>query len=293
MTSGPASEEWVPAASGTERELAGFLRVLDIEGGQVGRHADAFDRLRSGELQAIVVHDVYRADVLLACVARLERHDPPFLKTWFPRAFHAWFYGRNVNLADAALSGYFEEAARFNDQLETLWPPGLGLAQQVGALLSALDGGRPFMAAPGLRDGERYMFTTLRAHVEAGYLPAHFDNEMRLRPSYRHLANLVEPHILSFVLALTRSDSGGALEVFDLCCDPDDAHLLNDDGVTVKPDTSVLRSARFRLPPGSLIVLDSGRYLHRVTRVGGAHTRWTACSFMARSRSHDVTYCWG
>ena len=49
----------------------------------------------------------------------------------------------------------------------------------------------------------------------------------------------------------------------------------------------------FRLPPGAMIVLDSGRYLHRVTPVIGPHKRWTACSFMARSRARDATYCWG
>lgn len=286
-------EAWASAYSGTERRIAGFLRTLDLDAAQVDLHADAFDRLRGGDLQAIVVQGVYAPDVLHACVERLERHDPPFLKTWFPRAFHAWFFGRNVNLADPSLAGYFEEAYQFNTQLETLLPPGLLFTERVGAVLAALDHGRPFVAAPGPHDGEHYMFTTLRAHLEMGYIPAHFDNEMRLRPSYRHLASMVEPHILSFVLALSRSDSGGALEVFDLRCDPDDARLLNDDGASVKPDISNLPSASFRLPPGSLIVLDSGRYLHRLTRVGGTCTRWTACSFMARSRSHDATYCWG
>lgn len=293
MKPGVEQEAWASAPSGTERRIAGFLCTLDLDADQVDLHADAFDRLRRGELQAIVVQGVYAPEVLHANVERLERHDPPFLKTWFPRPFNAWFYGRNVNLADAALAGYFEEASRFNAQLETLMPPGLGLRQRVGTLLAALDGGRPFVAAPGPRNGEHYMFTTLRAHLERGYIPAHFDNEMRLRPSYRHLAGTVERHILSFVLAFSRPDSGGALEVFDLRCDPDDARLLNDDGVSVKPDTSILSSACFHLPPGSLIVLDSGRYLHRVTPVGGARTRWTACSFMARSRSHDMTYCWG
>ena len=137
------------------------------------------------------------------------------------------------------------------------------------------------------------MFTTLRAHFERGFIPGHYDNEMRLRPSYRHLAGLVDEHIVSFVLAFSAPDSGGALEVFDLRCEPHEARLLSDDGVKFKPDTSVLRSASFRLPPGSLIVLDSGRYLHRVTPVGGARVRWTACSFMARSRLHDAMYCWG
>ena len=289
----PAIEDWSPAPSGTERCLAGFLHVLDIDARAAAAHGNAFSRLRDGSLQAIVVHEACPPGLLPALVERLERHDPPFLKTWFPPVFQAWFYGRNINLADGGLAGYFDEAARFNAQLDELMPVGASLPVSVGRLLSALDSGRSFVAAPGPQPGQRYMFTTLRAHVEQGYIPAHFDNEMRLRPSYRHLASVVQAHILSFVLAFSEAESGGALEVFDLRCDPDEARLLSDDHVRDKPDTAVLASVRLRLPPGSLIVLDSGRYLHRVTRVGGGRTRWTACSFMARSRAGDEMFCWG
>lgn len=79
-------------------------------------------------------------------------------------------------------------------------PAGLALSEHLSGLLSALDAGRPLRAAPGPAPGQRYMFTTLRAHASQGYIPAHCDNEMRLRPSYRHLASLVEAPILSFVL---------------------------------------------------------------------------------------------
>jgi hypothetical protein len=137
------------------------------------------------------------------------------------------------------------------------------------------------------------MFTTLRAHAESGYLPAHFDNEQRLRPAYRHLRTLVELNMMSFVLVLAEPQAGGALEVFDLCVEPEDARLLSDDSVTVRPDVSLLESVSFSLPAGTLIVLDSGRYLHRLTPVLGARKRWTACSFMARARARAATYCWG
>ena len=137
------------------------------------------------------------------------------------------------------------------------------------------------------------MFTTFRAHLEGGYIPAHYDNEQALRPSYRHLATLVDSHMLSFVLALTRAEHGGALEVFDSRREPAEAELLSDDSVRNKPDLASFASVRFRLPPGSLIVLDSGRFLHRVTPVGGSRKRWTACSFMARSHDARANYCWG
>ena len=67
---------------------------------------------------------------------------------------------------------------------------------------------------------------------------------------------------------------------------------MNDDaGARVGVDR--LASVSFRLPAGTLIVLDSGAHLHRVAPVVGTTLRWTACSFMARSRGRDAVYCWG
>lgn len=277
---------------GVARTLGGFLRVIEIDAGDVIRHADAFDRVRSGDLQAIVVHGVYPDGAIGPAIAKLERNAPGFLQTWFPEKFGAWFFGRNLNLAEPGLAGYFEEAAQFEMQLEVLFPHGLSLAARIGGLLAALDHGRPFVAAPGPRAGQRYMFTTLRAHREGGYIPPHFDNEQALRPSYAHLRSLVELHMVSFVLTLAAAESGGALEVFDLRCEPADAVPLARDGAR-RPSTEGLASVAFRVPPGALIVLDSGRYLHRVSPVQGGRKRWTACSFMALSRAHEAMYCWG
>jgi hypothetical protein len=48
----------------------------------------------------------------------------------------------------AGLNGYFEGAA--------LFAPGLGLAGRVGGILSALDLGRPVIAPPDKRPGQRW-----------------------------------------------------------------------------------------------------------------------------------------
>jgi hypothetical protein len=289
-----SSVEWEPGSCiGSPRQLNGFLQVLECNATECGRHPDAFDRIRDGRLQALVVHGVYDPPVLAEAVEKLERHDPAFLQTWFPEKFRAWFYGRNLNLSAPGLPGYFEEAARFHGQLGELLPQPHGLVQRTGLLLAALDHGRPFRAAPGPSSGEHYMFTTLRAHVEGGYIPPHFDNEQVVRPAFRHLQGMVELHMTSFVLAFTRADRGGALEVFDLRVEPDQARLISDDQAPARPDVSRLAAVAFRLPPGSMIILDSGRYLHRVTPVAGARKRWSACTFMALSRRHEATYCWG
>lgn len=286
---------WVPGTcAGEARALGGFLRTLEIGAGEAVRHEDALDRLRGGDLQALLVHGVYDTAVLERTVERLERREPAFLQTWFPEKFRSWFYGRNLNLADPALPGYFEEAARFHAQLEELFAPQAGVAERVGGLLAQLDRGRPFLPAPGPRPGTHYMFTTLRAHLEGGFIPAHFDNEQRLRASLRHLSTQLELHTLSFVLALSMAEAGGALEVFDLAVEPEDARMLSDDSAAgAKPDVTRLASVSFRLPPGTLILLDSGRYLHRLTPLQGARKRWTACSFFALSRDRTANCCWG
>ncbi len=288
------TEHWqAGSCAGGAKVLGGFLRTIEFGAADAADHPDTFERLRAGELQAAIVHGVYAQAVLDQLVERLERHDPPFLQTWFPEKFRSWFFGRNLNLSHPDLPGYFHEAMQFNAQLGTLFPPGTDLTTRVGGLLAQLDGGRPFVAAPGPASGEHYMFTTLRAHLEGGYIPPHFDNEQRLRAPYRHLQGIVELHMTSFVLAFTQPEAGGALEVFDLVTAPEAARMISDDRIVDKPDVSTLASVSFRLPAGSLIVLDSGRYLHRLTPVQGARKRWTACSFMASSRGGDATYCWG
>lgn len=295
MSPGPLPHRvhWTPAASGSRRCLGGFLQALDLDATDAAAHAGAFDELRRGTLQAVVLQGACTPAAAQAALARLQAHDPPFLRTSFPAPFRSWFYGRNISLAHPQLHGYFEEAALFTAQLARLDSGHGPMLPRLLALLSVLDDGRPFTAAPGPAPGQHYMPTTLRAHESGGFIPAHFDNEMRLRPSYRHLEALLEPAIQSFVLTLDPGEAGGALEVFDLRCDPEAAQLHNDDRGAPLPPLEQAASVSFRLPPGAMVVVDSGRLLHRVTPVQGERRRWTACSFMARERGRDVTRVWG
>lgn len=270
----------------------GFLRVLEIDADQACRYPQAYARLRQGELQAIVVRGVYAPAGLTPVVERLERHDPPFVQTWFPEKFRSWFYGVNVNLSEPGLPGYFELGETFHAHLRQAFAGTSPLVERVSAILSALDDGRPFIAPPGPRPGTRYLFTTLRGHAEGGYIPPHFDNEQALRPGFAHLRQIVEADMTSFVLTLSMAQAGGALEVFDLRCNPEEARLISADGA-VRPSLDGVRSVAFRVPVGDMIIVDSGRYLHRVTPVVGHALRWTACSFIARSREGRVNYCWG
>ena len=283
------------AGSGDQRRhrLAGFLELLEIDARQAGEHSQSMEQMVRGDIQAVIVHNVFPAAAMAQVVARLCRSDHGLLQTWFPPKFRSWFYGRNVNLAEPDLQAYFQESSEFMPALEQVFAPAGGFEGPIARVISLLDGGRPFMAPPGPLADQSYMLATLRAHMDQGYISAHFDNEQSLRPSYAHLSTLVGLHMTSFVLTLDPGGSGGALQIYRLRCDPEEARLLSDDAFGVKPDLSTLDSVCLRVPPGAMVVLDSGRYLHRVSPVTSGDWRWTACGFMAVSHDGGTRYCWG
>ncbi|MDA1230516.1 MAG: 2OG-Fe(II) oxygenase family protein [Planctomycetota bacterium] len=270
-----------------------FFTLLDINAADVDQYATAIGQLREGIVAGIIVRNVYESALMQSIVSRLERHDPPFLKTWFPEKFKSWFYGQNLNLMETDPDSYFRDAAEFHQQMRDLFPEPLGIDSHLMKLLSRLDGKRPYRAAPGPEPDQNYMITTFRGHSDGGYIPAHCDNEQSLRPAYEHLATLVTSHMYSMVLLIGKPVDGGLLEVFDYRVESKDSRLMSDDTVQNKPDIAQLSSVSFPLNPGDMIIVDSGRYLHRVTPVIGKTTRWVACSFMAHARERNAAYCWG
>lgn len=282
------------AVTGEESVIADFFRLLEIDVDNVNSFPTAMDRLRHGELQAILVHEVLVSASLAPLVETLEDNRPNFIKTSFPDAFKSWFYGCNLNLCAPDLVDYFQSAACFNAQLRELAVGGQSITDQVIKTLSALDNGQSYQAPPGPAPGQHYMLTTLRAHETGGFIPKHFDNEQAHRPSYQHLMGLIQPRLISFVLCLAEAESGGELEVFNQLQPASGSHLVNDDHASqLAPDAATRRSVRFRIPPGAMIIVDSGRLLHSVTPVVGSHRRWVMCSFMAQSNDGRTVYCWG
>lgn len=270
---------------------ASFFRLLELGNRDLPDYPEAMAQLRRGDHQGILVHDVYDGKVLEEVVDRLEQHDPPFVQTWFPGPFRSWFFGCNLNLTEN-LTYYFAESPRFAAQLAELFPNGQGVCDYLASRLALLDNGRRFCAPPGPAPGSEYMFTTIRAHMEGGYIPAHVDNEQAVRPSFHHLQTLIEPHLVSFVACLAQPDDGGLLEIFDSKKEATARSVANLDHVE-KPNLDGVASVKIRIPTGAMAIVDSGVYMHRVSPIVGPRKRWTLCSFMALSRDHDAMYCWG
>lgn len=269
-----------------------FLKTLICDASDPALSPDAMARLRAGDLGAVIVRGVYPKDALAALPAQLAANTPDFIKTTFPPAFCAYFYGINLNLASRDLAPYFAAEPAFRARLAALDFGGAPLQSRICDLLSKLDQDRPYGAAPGPA-GTRHFFTTLRAHLTGGYIPAHFDNEAAVRPTYAHIAALCEPDIYSFVLCIDQAKAGGALDVYDVTADIGADAFQNRDRAIPKPDLNGVAKVSIRLEPGEMVILHSSRYLHGVSKVEGDRTRWTACSFMALAKDGSQVYCWG
>ncbi len=184
--------------------------------------------MRARTLQAVILHGVYPPQLLEATVGRLERRDPPFLRSGFPR--------RSAPGSTASISTFPRSTPAATSTRRAVQPPARAAAAAGPGARRARGGpARRARPRPAVRRRARPAARpALHVHHAArarggGFIPPHFDNEQNFRPSYRHLRTLVEPHIVSFVLAFTRADAGGALEVFDLRCEPEDARFLNVD----------------------------------------------------------------
>lgn len=257
-----------------------WFRVAEVDARDVD--SGAYQLPESWE--AVIVHDVYEAEFLDEVVKRLDRHDPPFVTTWFPKEFRAFFYGVNLTNIDPDPGHYFRESSTVNRQINALFSPAESPIDRIPAILSELNGRRPIGVAPGRHLGEEYMFGTIRGHGEGGYIPPHFD----ARPLPDHLRSMVTNEVSSYVLMLGRPEGGGGLEVFRRMRPRQVA-----DATTLDGETSGVESVTIELPVGSLITFDSSTFLHQVRPVQGTSTRWTLCSFMAPMQSGGDIVCWG
>jgi len=271
----------------------GFFQTVTVDAKDAAGSPDLLTRLRRREIDGVVIKGVYDASACADIRSILEQGQHGLIRTDFPAKFAAFFYGINLNLTHPDLKDYFAEAPKFREGLQRMFPGPFDLERRLTSLMSTLDGGIEYAAAPEPQSGASYMFTTIRAHMPGGYIPPHFDDEQAARPSYRLLLPLIQLKLFSFVLAFSKAEEGGALQVFNLHPAQDNQRIASGDRSTAKLDLDGVESVSFRLDPGDMIVFNSGHHLHRVTPVVGQTVRWTACSFMAESKARDRVYCWG
>ena len=272
----------------------GFLKIEQHSANDAAPDVTAIGRLRADALDVLILHDVVAPQALAVLCDRLERNAASFDVTEFPGPFRSFFYGRNLNLNTPDMDDYFAAEPRFRAAIARLGEGlALNLIARTSAVLSAFDNGRHYGTAPGPTAPEQHFFATLRGHLDGGYIPAHFDNEQSLRPSYRHIASQTRSDIFSYVLTLATAEQGGQLELFNLRASDHAGDFRNSEGRRGAVDLTTVEKVALPIPAGSMVLVNSGRLLHQVSRVQGARKRWTMCSFMALSAAPDKVLCWG
>lgn len=270
--------------------MSNFFPLQTISADQAASHPDLLTKLWRDEINGLLVQDVYTAEQCATIAGRLERGQHRLIRSEFPAPFKSFFLGLNLNLLPPDLGPYFAQVEPFHRALDELFAGMPSVRHRVPSVLASLDDGRPYRAAPGGTTG--HMFTTLRGHLPGGFLPAHFDDEQGHRPGYRFVAPQIASPLVSFVLAFSTAEEGGATEVFDFEHGNRTYRMVDGPNEASHLASQAKASRRIKLQPGEMVLFRSGRILHGVTPVGGQRTRWTACSFMAQSRDGSVI-CWG
>src|ERR1700682_690283 len=141
--------------------MMSFFRTATVAAAEAGQSPHLLTQMRARDIDGIVVKQVYDRATCDAVSIALEAGPHGLIKTEFPAKFAAFFYGINLNLAHPDLGEYFAESRRFHDGLSRLFPGELDLESRVTRLLSTLDLGCEYGAAPAPDPGSSSMFTTL------------------------------------------------------------------------------------------------------------------------------------
>jgi hypothetical protein len=119
-------------------------------------------------------------------------------------------------MADAGLDEYFDAARQIGPALEAAFSEGPGYEARLREIIGALSGGRPMcVPAVGVRS---YAPATVRVLDPGGTVYLHCGNETYAFPALGELTKIIDPSgEISTLLPLALPETGGELEVYDVC----------------------------------------------------------------------------
>ncbi len=267
------------------------LQILEIDASEVQDHPDAIERILRHELFGVLVRGVFSADHLARVVAGIERQ--PDIPVFEAHTFSGRTYGRVLRMAGEQLDEYFDAARRIGPALEAAFGDGPGYEVRLREIVGALSGGRP-VCVPGA-GARSYAPATVRVLDPGGTVGLHCGNETYAFPALGELVKIIDPAgEISTLLPLALPESGGELEIYDVCfgdptIDDLDRRLGRDSAQRGLADRHCLR---LRPAVGDLALFEEGRYYHRVSEVEGTRSRWTMGGFLAPARDARTLHYW-
>lgn len=266
--------------------------MLEIDAAEVGNHPDMIDRILRHDIFGVLIRGVFPAEQLTRAVSRLdsgETQAPMFVS----HTFGGRTYGRVLRMADGDLGEYFDAACRIGPALDEAFGEPPGYEQRLCAIVGALSGGRE-IAVPSVGE-RRYAPVTIRVIDPGGTVDLHCGNETYAFPALEELCRIIDPAgEISTLMPLALPETGGELEVYDVCFEDPLIRELDDKLGRENAHKGLADRCFLRLRPavGDLALFEEGRYYHRVNEVQGAQARWTMGGFLAPSRDNDTLYYW-
>jgi hypothetical protein len=196
-------------------------------------------------------------------------------------------------MAGECLDEYFESAREIGPALDVAFGGGPGYEARLREIVGALSGG--WAVSVPCVDGRTYAPATVRVLDPGGTVTLHCGNETYAFPPLRELTGIIDPSgEISTLLPLALPESGGELEVYDVCfgdplIDELDGRLGRD---LAHQGLADRRCLRLDVAVGDLALFEEGRHYHRVNEVQGARSRWTMGGFLAPSRDARTLHYW-
>jgi len=266
------------------------LKMLEIDAGDVAKYPDTIDRILRREMFGVVVRGVFPREQMERAVARIAvDQDAPRFEA---HTFHGRTYGRVLRMAEVALDEYFDAANRIGPVLERAFGE-VGYEARLREIVGALSGGRP-ISRPAVQ-GRTYAPATVRVLDPGGVVELHCGNETHAFPPLAELTQIIDPKgEISTLLPLAVPESGGDLEVFDVCFgDPLIDELDRSVGrENAHRSLSGRGSLHLRPEVGDFAFFEEGLHYHRVNEVRGTRARWTMGGFLAPSRDGATLHYW-
>ncbi|MEC7986421.1 MAG: hypothetical protein VX278_14745 [Myxococcota bacterium] len=261
---------------------------------------DAFAQIYDGELDVLIIQDVFSKDHLADVVRILDRNDDLLWSKQESQKHHRKqnsIFGVGIAPNGVEPHGpspekYLESAKRFRKEVRAVFGDAVDPIERIQQTLSSIAGGKNTRVPIG-KDGRLYSPFTIRSIPPGKQFDLHTGNFFYATAAYDALRDQLDTtDQISFFTPLRRAEGGGELEIFNLRWG-DQKTPSKHKKILSEVVESEFSSYLYDLDEGEMIVFDGGRLYHRVNPVLGERHRFTLGGFAAMSDTHEEVLYWG
>jgi len=211
-------------------------------------------------------------------------------------------YGPALYVSSEDTRQYCRDALEFRRFCRQLFSGGQDFEGRMSDVLSSLSGGR-VVELPKAADGSDYTPASIRVLETDQFMGWHFENQfLHCTPGYRELIPQIElSDHLAYFMVLSDAEAGGELVLYDIqwheteWTDTENGGRRRNGTINGRLIAEVMEDYPQMIispKPGSLVIFDGGRILHRVSAVKGNRRRITIGGFVAFSRQREKVFYW-